>query len=118
MNEFVQNLNDVFALFGQIQAKRMFGGYGIYHDGLMFALVADDELYLKTDTKNLANFIELGLHPFEYEQRGKKIKLSYYLAPEHIFDDPEQAREWAMRAFDAALRAQQMKKKTKKSKAK
>lgn len=42
MSEFVDNLNDVFGQFGSIAVRRMFGGYGVYHDGLMFGLVAHD----------------------------------------------------------------------------
>ena len=109
-SEFVENLNDVFALFGAIQAKRMFGGYGVYHDGLMFALVADDVLYLKTDKASVGSFLELGLQPFEYVKSGKKMQMSYYSAPEEIFDNPEQAKEWADRAYAAALRARKPKK--------
>ena len=105
MSEFVDSLEEVFALFGTIKARRMFGGYGIYHSGLMFGLVADDVLYLKADAKSVEVFSKQGLQPFMYEKRGKKIKMSYYLAPEEIFDDPEQAKAWAVLAFEAALRA-------------
>lgn len=103
-NEFVQNLHEVFALFGPVRARRMFGGYGIYHDGLMFALVADNELYLKVDEVSRSSFIELGLSPFEYLKNGKPIKMSYYLAPDEIFEDAEVACEWASLAYAAALR--------------
>ena len=111
MSEFVDNLETVLALFGPVKARRLFGGYGIYHDALMFGLVAEDELYLKTDEKSVSAFTELGLPPFEYEKRGKKMKLSYYLAPAVIFDDPELAKAWADRAFEAALRARKPKRK-------
>jgi DNA transformation protein and related proteins len=105
MSEFVENLNEVFAPFGAVTARRMFGGYGVYHDGLMFALVADNELYLKVDEKSVGRFSELGLPAFEFEKAGKKVSMSYHMAPESIFDDPETAREWAALAFEAALRA-------------
>ncbi len=105
MSEFVNNLEDVFVMFGAVRSRRMFGGYGIYHDNLMFGLVADDVLYLKADEESLAAFAKQALKPFEYEKNGKKMKMSYYMAPEVIFDDPEEAREWAVRAFEAALRA-------------
>lgn len=111
-SEFAGNLNDVFALFGAIEAKRMFGGYGVYHDGLMFALVADDVLYLKADENSVGSFVELGLQQFEYEKSGKKMRMSYYAAPEEIFDNPEKAKEWADRAYEAALRARKPKKKS------
>ncbi|MCL7945460.1 TfoX/Sxy family protein [Marinobacter sp. ATCH36] len=105
MSEFVENLNDVFCQFGPVSVRRMFGGYGVYHDGLMFGLVADDMLYLKVDKKSVERFIDLGLDQFEYEKNGAMIKMSYYMAPESIFEDAEQAKEWASVAFDAALRA-------------
>jgi DNA transformation protein len=105
MSEFVDSLEEVFAAFGAVRAAKMFGGYGIYHDDLMFALVAYDVLYLKADEQSRSAFEERGLPPFEYEKNGKTMKMSYYLAPESIFDDREEARVWAARAFDAALRA-------------
>ncbi|WAM56497.1 TfoX/Sxy family protein [Vreelandella venusta] len=103
-SEFIANLSDVFVLFGDIQTKRMFGGYGVYRDGLMFALVADDVLYFKVDEHSVGSFIELGMEQFEYEKSGKRVKMTYYAAPEEIFEDPEHAEEWADRAYKAALR--------------
>lgn len=105
MSEFIDNLHEVFVEFGDIQAKRMFGGYGIYHDGLMFALVADDTLYLKVDAKNRVHFDELDLPAFEFSKQGKRLKMSYRLAPETLFDDPPEAKRWASLAFEAALRS-------------
>jgi DNA transformation protein len=109
MSEFVENLQEVFALFGPVSARRMFGGYGIYHDGLMFALVTDDVLYLKADKQTVDRFLEQNLRPFEYDKKGKTVTMSYYTAPEEIFDDPEAAQEWAVRAFEAALRGRKAK---------
>lgn len=83
----------------------MFGGYGIYHDGLMFALVTDDTLYLKADDTSRQQFIDRTLTPFTYEKQGKTIQLSYYQAPEEIYDDPDEAVYWAKQAFQAALNA-------------
>ena len=104
MSEFVRNLEQVFASFGTIRPRRMFGGHGLFHDGLMFGLVADDVLYLKADEQSVAMFEQRGLAPFRYEKRSGVVALSYYSAPEEIFDDPDIAREWAVRAFEAALR--------------
>lgn len=104
MSEFVAFLHEVFAEFGPIASKRMFGGHGIYHQGLMFALVADDTLYLKTDDGNRADFEAQDLPAFTYAKHGKPVKLSFTQAPEEIFDDPQLAREWAQSAFAAARR--------------
>lgn len=104
MSEFTDSLEEVFASFGSVTARPMFGGYGIYHSGLMFGLVADDTLYLKADGESVVAFTKRGLTPFRYERNGKLVKMSYYLAPDDIFDDPEKAKVWAVRAYEAALR--------------
>lgn len=109
MSEFVEYLNEVFERFGPIHAKRMFGGYGVYRDGLMFALVADDILYLKADAESSKLFANIGLKPFEYVKNGKRMNMSYFTAPDEIFDDPEMARTWAIRAYEAALRSKRLK---------
>jgi DNA transformation protein and related proteins len=105
VNEFVELLHEVFRLFGPIYCKRMFGGHGIYHQELMIGLVADDTLYLKTDALSAPHFSEAGCLPFEYTKNGVTMKMSYSLAPIEIFDDPEVARAWATRAYEAALRS-------------
>ncbi len=111
MSEFLDHLHEVFIEFGSISSRKMFGGYGIYHDGLMFGLIADDELYLKVDPQSVTEFESHELTAFQYNKNGKLHKMSYYQAPEAIFDDPEQARYWANLAFDAALRTASKKKK-------
>lgn len=105
MSAFVASLDDVFELFGPIRAKRMFGGYGIYRDDLMFALVSDEVLYLKTDDVMAEELAARDLKPFEYTKQGKRMQIAYYTAPAEIFDDLEEAKRWAKRAYAAALRA-------------
>lgn len=111
MSEFVDSLREVFTDFGPVEAKRMFGGHGIYHDALMFGLVADDVLYLKADKQSQPLFEEKHLSAFLYEKNGKQVSMSYFMAPEEIYDDPAAAREWAVLAFEAALRADKKKRK-------
>ena len=103
--EFVMYLSEVFRSFGSISSRRMFGGYGIYHQGLMFGLVADDELYLKADSISAPDFSKAGSLQFEYVKNGVPMKMSYFSAPEEIFENQEIASVWANRAFEAALRA-------------
>lgn len=109
MSEFVKYLSEVFAEFGQTTTRHMFGGYGLYFDGIMFGLVADDQLYLKVDETNRADFEALGQTAFEYNKNGKIMNMSYYHAPEEIFDDPDVASIWAQKSWDIALKAQKKK---------
>ena len=115
MSEYIDFLHEVFYEFGSISTRKMFVGHGVYHQCLMFGLVADDELYLKADNENVQHFMNAGLNEFEYEKQGKKYKMSYYQAPEEIYDDPEIANRWAALAYSAALRAsdKKMKKQSK-----
>ena len=83
----------------------MFGGHGIYLDGVMFGLIASDQLYLKVDDGNRAAYEEAGLQPFTYRGKGAPIRLSYHEAPGEGFDDPEVLCAWAREAHGAALRA-------------
>ena len=105
MNDFIDFLHEVFASFGPITAKKMFGGYGLYYDGLMFGLVSDDTLYLKADAENAHYYQQLGLGKFEYLKGGKVMQIAYHLAPAEVMEDREEAAIWARRAYEAALRA-------------
>ncbi|KGE78168.1 TfoX/Sxy family protein [Halomonas salina] len=104
MSEYTEYLRDVFVRLGPIDLRRMFGGHGVYHDGVMFALVVDETLYLQTDAGNVEDFEREGLPAFEYLRRGKVVRLSYRQAPEALFEDPELAQEWACRSLQAARR--------------
>ena len=111
MSEFVNFLHEVFELFGPINSRKMFGGHGIYHNDLMFALVADDVLYFKGDDEIIPTYENNGMEPFQFEMKDRVAIMKYYSAPEDIYDDPEQACHWAQMAFDAALRADTAKRK-------
>lgn len=105
MREFIDHLHEVFSELGPVTIRRMFGGYGVYHDGVMFALVADDVLYLKSDAGTADMYESRGLGRFQYNKNGRVVSMSYCEAPEEVFDDREEAAEWARRALDAALRS-------------
>lgn len=104
LSEFTDYLTELFEQFGPVYVRRMFGGHGVYHDGMIFGLVVDDTLYLKTDPATAHRFESRGLGPFEFNKAGKTIKTSYYLAPAEILDDPEQAALWARQSFEIAYR--------------
>ena len=104
MSNYIDFLHEVLESFGPITTRKIFGGYGIYHQGLIFGLVADDELYLKVDKVSIAEFVGAGLPAFEYDKNGKIMKMLYHKAPEEIYDDFKLAVYWANLAYEAALR--------------
>ena len=92
--------------FGSVSVRRMFGGAGIFRDGLMFALVIDEVLYLKSDETTEADFRAEGLNPFTYEtKRNPRTVMSYWRAPARCLDDPDEMTAWCRRAFATAVKA-------------
>jgi len=84
----------------------MFGGWGLYHEGVFFALIAADTLYFKADDGNAAHFDAAGLPPFVYESRlGERIVMSYRQAPPEALESPAEMQTWARLGYGAALRA-------------
>ncbi|MCG8605677.1 TfoX/Sxy family protein [bacterium] len=108
-NEFVDHLLELLKSMGSVNARRMFGGYGVYHDGLMFGLVANNTFYIKTDEQNRSEFEALGLGPFEYDKKGKIMKIAYYEAPAEALESPLEMLKWAESGYRAALRGQKKK---------
>ena len=90
---------------GPVVAKPMFGGAGLYLDGVMFALVhRSDVLYLRTDDGNRRHFEEAGMGPF-VPRAGKTHTMPYHEAPPELFEDADQMCAWAAKALAAARRA-------------
>ena len=102
---FVDHLLELLDPMPDVSAKRMFGGCGLFREGLMFGLVADSTLYLKVDKENKASFEERGLEPFTYDGKGKPVKMSYHQAPEEALEEVDAMLEWAESAYAAAQRA-------------
>ena len=87
-------------------ARAMFGGHGLYADGLFFAIVDDDVLYLRVDAQNRAAFEALDCAPFEYTSKeGRQQAMSYLRAPDEALERPDAMRTWARSSLGAAMRA-------------
>jgi DNA transformation protein and related proteins len=117
-SEFVEHVVETMRAFGPVEARPMFGGWGLYHGGVFFALVAEDALYLKVDDETRARFEDLGLEPFVYDTKDGSHSMSYFQAPEEALETPHVMTEWARLAYGAALRAAARKKSGKKPAAK
>lgn len=97
--------------WGDIVIKGMFGGFGVYRDGLMFALIADDQLYFKVDDSNRRDFEQAGSVKFTYEAKGETMALSYWLVPAEVIDDRDEISRWAEKAYEVAVNAKNSKRK-------
>jgi DNA transformation protein len=116
-----EQLKELFSAFGPVLIRRMFGGAGIFADGLMIALVSDGEIFLKADQQTIPTLEAEGSRPFTYGAKNRRVVMSYWRLPDRLLDDPEELGNFARAALGAAHRAQTKKVKpgkTKKSAAK
>ena len=100
---------ELFAPFGRVTVRRMFGGAGLFTEGLMFGLVFDGAIFLRVDEASIPDFEREGSAPFVYTRarspgRVGRHSLSYWRLPERLYDDPDELVSWARRALAIAER--------------
>jgi DNA transformation protein len=108
--------DDLFAPFGKIAVRPMFGSEGLFSDGLMFAIVYEERLYFKTSEESRQAFIAEGTGPLYYKfKTAEGILTSYYELPDRLYDNPEELAEWSRVAFSVALQSPTAQKKQRKA---
>jgi len=104
-DEFASYVADQLSQWGAVSVRRMFGGAGLYRDGKMFGLIADNVAYLKVDDSNRDDFVKAGSSPFNpYPDKVKTTVMSYYEIPPEVLEDPNELSEWAQRSMDIQQR--------------
>ena len=104
-DSFAEFLREQLAALGHITMRRMFGKTGVFCNGLMLGMVRDNTLYFRVDDDNRAAFKEAeSFPPLNYEKKGDTIDLSFWRAPERLFDEPDELVAWARAALAAARR--------------
>jgi len=92
---------DQLEKLGNVSVKKMFGGAGIYYDGLIFGLLADDVLYFKVDDSNRSDYEQAGMEPFQPFD-DKPMLMPYYEVPIEILEGKELLANWARKALVAS----------------
>ncbi|HMN70460.1 MAG TPA: TfoX/Sxy family protein [Rhodoblastus sp.] len=104
-SSFADFLRDLLAPLGQLTMRRMFGKTGVFCEGVMIAMVADNILYFRVDDQNRTIFAEAASQPpLKYKKQGRAIDLAFWRAPDRLFDDPDELIVWARAALSAAQR--------------
>ena len=104
-----EDLKALFEPFGSVTVKRMFGGSGIYAEGLCFAIELGGEIFLKTDSLSRADFSAADSAPFTYVAKGESRPTSYWTLPAIAHDEADELRRWAGMGLEAARRAAEAK---------
>ena len=103
--DFAAYCAELLAPLGAVTCKRMFGGYGVYADGVFIAIVAGDALYLKADEQSRAHFEAAGGRRFEYMRQGRPQGAAFWTAPAEAMESAAAMQPWGRLALAAALRA-------------
>jgi DNA transformation protein len=104
--------DDLFAPFGKVKLRRMFGAEGLFRDGLMFGIVYQERIYFKTSEDSRQAFIAEGASPLYYKfKNAEGVLTSYYELPDRLYDDPDELTEWARTAFAVARNKSAVKRK-------
>ena len=102
---FAARLSRLLQPLGPVRPRAMFGGWGLFLEDAMFAIVVGERLYFKVDTGNLGPFEEAGCAAFTYLRNGRPVALSFREAPAACAEAPETLLTWARLALPAAERA-------------
>ena len=105
-SELLDHLTDQLGLLGDARGRPMFGGYGVYLDGLIIGLIAFDTFYLKVDDENRPDFEAAGSSPFRYDTKsGANTISAYWEVPADVLDDSDELRAWALKSLAVSRRA-------------
>ena len=108
-DSFAEFLREQLAPLGHLAMRRMFGKTGVFCDGVMIGMVADNTLYFRVDEGNRETFKEASAFPpLNYANQGRMIDLSFWRVPERLFDEPDELVVWARAALAAARRVAAM----------
>ena len=110
-----EHLRDLFAGMPGLSIRRLFGGVGLYSDGVVFALGAFDEIWIKADAESQPLFEQAGSRPFRYRGKNRDVQLPYWSLPDQALDDPDEALKWARLGLMVSLRAPKQASKAKRS---
>jgi DNA transformation protein len=103
--DFAEFLREQLTPLGRVTTRRMFGKTGVFCGGVMLGMVTENTLYFRVDDLNRAMFKEAeSFPPLNYEKKGATIDLSFWRAPERLFDEPDELVAWARAALAAARR--------------
>ena len=103
--EFADGVVGRLLPFGPVTARRMFGGFGVTLDGVMFGLIAWNTLYFKVDDGNREPYEAAGMEPFTYQGKTRPVRMSYWRVPADVYVDTGRLSDWATGALAAARRA-------------
>ena len=101
--EYVDYILELLSEFDNITVKKMFGSHSLYKDGIIFAIIDNNELYFKVNEETKSKYEELNSEAFTYTRNNKTISMCYWKVPAQVLDDQELFNKWAEEAFEVSM---------------
>jgi DNA transformation protein len=102
--DYKSYVEEQFSSFGPVIFKKMFGGYGIFKDEVMFGMISPGDIFrMRADESNVNDYLDEGMKQFP--SHGGKKGMPYWDVPVHVLEDQNGLKIWAKKAVEAALRA-------------
>lgn len=98
-------IREIFSGLGEVSIRKLFGGKGVYCDGLIVGVEVRDEVLLKADNVSAPEFEAAGARRWAYDGKGRPVHMPYWSIPDSAIDDPDELAIWTRKAYEAALRA-------------
>jgi DNA transformation protein len=98
----LKNSLELFEKFGRVKSRSMFGGFGVFVDDIMFALVVNDALHIRSCDSINKQFTEEGYQPYVYKKRGFPVVTKYFSLPETLWENTDDILQIAELALEAA----------------
>ena len=101
--EFKNFVLDQLQGVSEFEAKQMFGGLALLHQGSTFAKIKHDKVWLKADESNLEEFKEQGMKQYTYGKDNSR-KLNFYETPIEIIEDRDKLNDWVKKLIEASMK--------------
>jgi DNA transformation protein len=101
-NEMAETIADRLVAMGPVRARRMFGGHGVFLDGVMFGIVWRGTLYFKTGDANRADYEKAGSAFFTYDRGPRRVSMSYMTVPDKVLGNGATLARWGEKALAVA----------------
>jgi len=97
-DEYLQFVLEQLHGLGNVAARRMFGGVGLYHEQRFFAIIAGDTMYFKVNDDNRRDYEARGMGRFRPYPNKPHLSMTYYEVPADVLEDADECAAWARRS--------------------
>jgi len=110
IHQYLIYIEDLLHPHGKFTSKALFGGYALYREGIIFAIITESRLYFKVDDRTKPEFEAVGSEPFVYEGKHGQVTMSYMTVPDSILENSEELPLWIDKACAVSSQSKKSKK--------